>query len=126
MDALEARHDKKATAALAKHETAAEKAAKKGRPAPDRPNLSRPVLPPQPTTAGKAFEEHRYSRKAARVKRRMLKREGNLEVRFEKADARYLRKVRRKVRRLANKLDDPDFVSEHPLLRPDPATGDTP
>ena len=38
------------------------------------------------------------------------------EVRFEKADARRHQRLERKVRRIARRLDDPDFVAEHPLL----------
>ena len=60
---------------------------------------------------------HKWAKKAGRFRARMVRRQGDLEVKFEKADARRLRKVRRKVAKLARRLDDPEFVKEHPLLQ---------
>ncbi len=114
---LEAASAKEHARALAAHEKAARKAEKKGQPAPPAPRASKPDLPPEPQPIPILLADHRWSKKAARTRRRMAKRQGNLEVKFERADARKLRKLERKVRAIARKLDDPEFIEEHPLLR---------
>ncbi|MES2155708.1 MAG: hypothetical protein V4510_11285 [bacterium] len=93
------------------------KAEKKGRPIPEKPILAAPALPAEAVQGKPVLAEHKWAKRAARYRRRMVRKQGNLEVRFEKADARYLRRIRRKVGKLARKLDDPEFVAEHPLLR---------
>ncbi len=101
---------------LKKHTKAAAKARKKGLPEPAAPrapaldNGQAPLLTPL------LLADHKWNAKAQRFRRRRVREQGDLEVRFEKQDARYLAKVRRKVQRIARKMDDPDFVSEHPLL----------
>jgi len=109
--------------AMEKWQKAKAKAEKKGRPVPPQPVAGAASLPAEPVQQAPALAEHRWSKKAARFRRRMVKRQGNLEVKFEKADARYLRRIRRKVARIARKLEDEAFVAEHPLLRAEPAAG---
>ncbi len=75
-----------------------------------RDNGKEPVLQPL------LLADHRWAKKAAGYRRRRVRQQGNLEVAFEKKEARYLAKLQRKVQRIARKLDDPDFVVEHPLL----------
>lgn len=105
------------TRAIEKWEKEAAKASKKGRPVPPQPVTTAPALPPEPTGTAPRLADHRWAKKATRFRKRMVKRQGNLEVKFEKADARYLRKIRRKVTKIGRKIDDPAFVNEHPLLR---------
>jgi Skp family chaperone for outer membrane proteins len=111
---MKAAHDKQMERALAKHGKAAAKAAKKGLPAPKRPVLPEPDYPPVPKPRTVRLEDHKLAKKAAKFRAKCVRKQGDLEVKFEKADARRLRKVRRKVQRLAR---DPDFVREHPLLK---------
>jgi hypothetical protein len=105
------------TRAIEKWEKEAAKASKKGRPVPPQPVATAPALPPEPTPTAPRLADHRWAKKATRFRKRMVKKQGDLEVKFEKADARYLRKVRRKVTKIGRKIDDPSFVNEHPLLR---------
>jgi hypothetical protein len=114
---LEAAHAKQVERAGKRHAKEAARAARKGLPAPKRPVVAEPDYPDEPQPVPIPLAGHRWSRKAARYRARMVRRQGDLEVRFEKADARRLRKVRRKVHKLARKLDDPEFVKEHPLLQ---------
>jgi hypothetical protein len=99
------------------HAKAMATAQKKGLPPPKRPHLPEPDYPEEPRLEPVPLAGHKWAKKAGRFRARMVRRQGDLEVKFEKADARRLRKVRRKVARFARKLDDPDFASEHPLLR---------
>lgn len=92
------------------------RAQKKGLAEPERPFIAAPDLPPEPRLAATPLAGTRLGKKAERFRRKMAKRQGNLEVKFEKADARRLSKVERKVDKLARKLDDPAFVAEHPML----------
>lgn len=114
---MEKAHGKQLERAMAKHEKAAAKARKKGQPVPEKPVLPKPDYPDEPELVPIALAEHKWAKKSARFRARMVRKQGDLEVKFEKADARRLRKVRRKVAKLARKLDDPEFVAEHPLLR---------
>ncbi len=100
-----------------KHAKEARKAEKKGLPVPKAPRPEAAQLPPAPALVALPLASHRLGKKSERFRRRMAKRQGNLEVKFERADARHLAKLERKVRKLARKLDDPTFVDEHPLLR---------
>lgn len=113
---LEAKADAEHAKATKAHEKAAKKAAKRGAGPPSTPTRAAPTLPPEPQGVEIPLASHRWSKKAARFRRRGVKKQGNLEVKFEKKDARYLASLRRKVQKAARKLDDPDFVSEHPLL----------
>jgi hypothetical protein len=114
---LRSLHAKKAKRAAGKHQKALAKARKKGRPDPEAPSLPEPDYPAEPVLAASPLSEHRWNRKADRYRRRMARKQGNLEVKFEKADARRLHKVRRKVQKLARKFNDPEFVAHHPLLQ---------
>jgi hypothetical protein len=114
---LKATHRKQVARADEKHAKAVAKAEKKGRPAPPAPSIPEPQYPGDPTPQAKALGQHRWSKKAARFRRRMLKRQANLEVRFEKADTRYRARLVRKVGRIGRKIDDDEFVKEHPLLK---------
>lgn len=114
---IQAAHAKLQKRADEKWEKQRAKAERKGRPVPPQPVMAAPDLPPQPVAAAPLLAGHKWAKKAARFRRRMVKRQGNLEVKFEKADVRYLGRVRRKVGRIARKLDDAEFVAEHPLLR---------
>lgn len=110
------KHTKAVDAARAKWQKAATKARRRGRPEPEPPTESAFSAPREPQLGALLLADHRWSKKAARRRKRMAKKQGNLEVRFEKKDARMLASVRRKVQKKAKKLDDPDFVSEHPML----------
>jgi hypothetical protein len=114
---LEAAHRKAVERAAERHAKAAAKAAKKGRPEPVALAIDAPAQSPEPVLVPLTLATHRWAKRAARYRRRMEKRQGNLEVRFERQDARYLARLRGKVNRIARKLDDPTFVAEHPLLR---------
>lgn len=116
---MAAAHAKQVERALEKWQKASKKAEKKGLAVPQRPVLPEPDYPEEPEPRTILLAEHKWSKKAARFRARRVKEQGNLEVRFEKADARHLARLRRKVQRMARKLDDPDFVAEHPLLRTD-------
>jgi hypothetical protein len=114
---MEKAHAKKVERLSAQHEKAAAKARKKGQPVPPKPVVAKPDYPEEPALAPIALAEHKWAKRSARFRARMVRKQGDLEVKFEKADARRLRKVRRKVQRLARRLDDPEFVAEHPLLQ---------
>ena len=114
---MAAAHAKQVERSLERWQKDVKKANKKGLEPPERPVVPEPDYPEEPEPATILLADHKWSKKAARFRARRVKEQGNLEVRFEKADARHLAKLRRKVRRMARKLDDPDFVAEHPLLR---------
>jgi hypothetical protein len=114
---MKAAHGAQVERAGKQHAKAAAKAAKKGLPAPKRPVVPEPDYPDEPGLAAIPLATHKWAKKAARFRARRVRKQGDLEVKFEKADARRLAKVRRKVQRLARKLDDPEFVAEHPLLK---------
>ncbi|MEA3191381.1 MAG: hypothetical protein QOD77_1963 [Thermoplasmata archaeon] len=118
---LQAKQAKAVAAAKEAHAKAVAKAQRKDRPIPAAPDLPVLALPPKPEPRPVRLAEHRWAKKAARFRRRRVREQGNLEVKFERRDARYLAKLARKVRRIARKLDDPDFVAQHPLLRDGPA-----
>lgn len=113
---IEAAHAKKVEREMGKWEKAAKKAEKKGQPVPAKPQLGAPELPPEPTMTGIRLEDHKWNKKALKFRKKMVKKQGNLEVKFEKADAKELRKVQKKVQKIARKIDDPDFLEEHPLV----------
>lgn len=112
----EERHAKRSSKLLAAWEKDVKKADKRGEAAPAKPDVGQPDLPAKPELQKILLADHKWQKKADRVRRRMVKKQGNLEVRFEKKDARRLAKVRRKVQKIARKIDDPEFASEHPLL----------
>ncbi len=114
---MKSAHESAQDRAFASWEKQVAKAQKKGTTAPPKPTVAEPDYAPEPQLQEIALADHRWSKKAGRYRRRMVRKQGNLEVRFEKADTRMLRKVRRKVQRVARKLDDPAFVAEHPLLQ---------
>jgi hypothetical protein len=115
---LKRAHAKAVERAQERHEKAVKKAAKKGRVVDTPlPHIAAPALPAEPQPKPLTLADHRWSRRAARHRKRMQKRQATLEVRFERADARYQDRLRRRVQRLARKLDDPAFVSEHPMLQ---------
>lgn len=95
----------------------AAKARKKGLDAPERPAVPEPDYPAEPALEAMPLAGHRWAKKAAKFRAKKVREQGDLEVKFEKADARRLAKVRRKVQKVARKLDDPEFVAEHPLLK---------
>lgn len=107
--------------ALAAWEKDVRKAQKKGQALPPRPTVPEPDYPAEPDEQGIALADHKWATKAERFRAKMVRKQGDLEVKFEKADLRYLRKLRRKIGRLARKLDDPTFIDEHPLLKADGA-----
>ncbi|HLF16486.1 MAG TPA: hypothetical protein VI796_03530 [Candidatus Thermoplasmatota archaeon] len=114
---MEKAHEAQSAQAKARWEKETRRAERKGLPAPTAPHLEEPDYPTEPKAARLTLKDHRYGRKAARFRRRSVRRQGNLEVRFEKADARRLRRLRLKVQRVARRLEDPEFVAEHPLLQ---------
>lgn len=110
---LEARHAKQAAKAAALQEKLVARARKKGLPEPEAPELPAPTPPPEPALQATPLAGHRWARKVARFRKRMLRKQGNLEVRFERADARRQLKLKRKVQRLARDIEDPEFVAQH-------------
>lgn len=116
---MAAAHAKQVERALEKWQKQVKKADKKGLAAPPRPVIPEPDYPEEPEVEATLLADHKWSKKAARFRARRVREQGDLEVKFEKADARHLAKLRRKVQRLARKLDDPTFVNEHPLLKAD-------
>lgn len=113
---MKAAHAAQVERAGKRHAKEAAKARKKGLAAPKRPVVPEPDYPAQPEQEAIPLASHKWARKAARFRAKKVREQGDLEVKFEKADARRLRKVRRKVQKLARKLDDPEFAKEHPLL----------
>ncbi len=109
-------HDAKVTKATEKWKKQAARAEKKGKPVPEAPAFSDPDYPREPSLDRLLLADHKWNKKAQRFRRKQMKRQGNLEVKYEKKEARLLRKVRRRVDKVARKLDDPDFAAEHPLL----------
>jgi hypothetical protein len=71
-----------------RHAKLTKKAQKRGEPIPRAPNAEVPQLPPEPQLKPVLLADHKWSKRSARFRRRMEKRQGNLEVRFERADAR--------------------------------------
>jgi hypothetical protein len=114
---LKASHASQVERAQKAWEKASAKAAKKGQPAPKRPTIAEPDYPAEPLLEPIALADHRWARKAARYRARRVRKQGNLEVKFEKADARHHENLKRTVQKLARKLDDPEFVAAHPLLQ---------
>lgn len=113
-------HARNQKRALESWEKVAAKARKKGKPVPPQPVAAAPELPAEPKQGRVLLADHKWAKKAARFRKRMQRKQGDLEVKFEKADARYLARLRRKVGRIGRKLDDPEFAREHPLLRGEP------
>ncbi len=113
---MQAAHEAKVQKATQKWEKAAARAQKKDKPVPEKPVFPEPDYPPEPSQDRLLLADHRWNKKAERRRRKAVKKQGNLEVKFERKEARLLRKVRRKVEKIARKLDDPDFAAEHPLL----------
>ncbi len=113
---LEAKHEKRLAKQMQAWEKAVKKAEKRGEAAPPKPSTAGPDLPDKPELQKILLADHKWQKKAERKQRRMVRKQGNLEVRFEKKDARRLAKVRRKVHKIAKQIDDPEFVNEHPLL----------
>lgn len=111
-----AAHEKQVAKANEAWEKEAKKARKRGQPEPEKPVLADPDLPERPGKVAIALEEHKWSRKADRRRGRMDRKNQRLQAKFDAADAKRRRKVMRKVKRAAKKLDDPEFVAEHPLL----------
>lgn len=114
---LEKAHGAKSDRELKKWEKEARRAEKKGLAAPPEPTRTGPDLPEAPEPGGVLLVDHKWARKAAKFRAKKVREQGDLEVKFEKADARHLHNVQRKVRKLAKRLDDPEFVAEHPLLQ---------
>jgi hypothetical protein len=110
---MEARQQAKVDKALALHEKLLARARKKGLPEPEAPELPELALPAEPALQARPLAGHRWAKREARFRRRMLRKQGNLEVKFEKADARQRLKLRRKVEKLARNLGDADFVAQH-------------
>ncbi len=115
----EARHEKRSAKLLAAWEKASKKAAKRGEAAPPKPEIGEPDVPAKPEIQKVLLADTKLQKRADRMRSRMVKKQGNLDVRFEKKDARRLAKVRRKVNKIARKIDDPEFAEEHPLLTGD-------
>jgi hypothetical protein len=99
------------------HGKAVAKAQKKGVAPPKRPVIPTPDYPEEPALVPIPLSTHKWAKKAGKFRAKMVRKQGDLEVKFEKADARQLRKIRRKVAKVARKLDDPEFVDAHPLLK---------
>jgi hypothetical protein len=110
---LEAKHEKAVEKESALHTKLLARARKKGLPDPEPPVLASPELPPEPTPQAIPLSSHRWQKKADRFQRRMAKKQGNLEVQFEKADARKQAKLKRKVAKLSRDLGDAEFVAHH-------------
>jgi len=104
--------------ALAKWEKQVKKAEKKEQPVPEKPEVPEPAYPPEPKPGRALVADHpRFFKKVQKCRAKAVKQQGDLEVKFEKADAKMLRKVKKKVLKIARKLDDEEFAESHPLLR---------
>ena len=113
---LRADHEQRVEKAVAKWEKQKAKAEKKGRPAPDKPDLPAPDYGEKPEPHPIALADHKLAKRAAKFRQKMERKQGTLEVKYEKADVRRRRRAIKKMRKLARKLDDPDFVEHHPML----------
>ena len=112
-------HAKRLAREEEKWKKAVRKAERKGLSPPPRPQVPEPDYPPEPQLRPIPLASHRWAKKAKRHRARRVREQGDLEVRFERQEARYLHRVRRKAQRLAREVDDPHFVREHPLLMGD-------
>ncbi|MCA1811998.1 MAG: hypothetical protein LC623_08320 [Halobacteriales archaeon] len=110
---LEAKRHKKVEREQTLHAKLVARARKKGLPEPEPLQVGPPELPPQPAPRPRPLAEHRWARKAARQRKRMLRKQGNLEVRFERADARKQLQLQRKVEKLSRDIGDAGFVAQH-------------
>lgn len=113
---MQAAYEAKVKRATGKWEKQAARAQRKDKPVPEKPSFPRPDYPVEPTGDRLLLAEHKWNRKAQRFRARRLKQQGDLEVKAEKKEARLLHKVRKRVEKVARRLDDPDFAAEHPLL----------
>ena len=102
--------------AMEKWQKVEAKAAKKGKPVPPQPMLKEPDYPSPPVQKSVLLAHHKLNKKQTKLRAKMKKLKGDLEVKYENRDAKRLEKIRRKVQRVAAKLDDPQFAAEHPLL----------
>ncbi len=91
-------------------------AAKTGTPPPPKPEPPRFEMPPKPQRETIPLAGHRWQKRADRYRARMDRRAMRIETRYDRADERHLAKLRRKVKRVARRLDDDEFLQEHPLL----------
>lgn len=116
---IEKAHANKVQRLTERHEKQVARAQKKGLAAPPPPSVPAAQFPDQPTLQAVPLSDHKLQKKVDRAWRHAHKKRGNLEVRYERKEARKLHQIRKRVRRVARKIDDPDFVREHPLLQGD-------
>ncbi len=109
-------HAKREAKAMEKWEKARAKAEKKNRPVPPQPSIAAPAYPDEPKLQAVNLEDHKWSKRVEKARKKAVRTRGDLDVKFEKEDAKHLLKVQRKVRKIAKKIDDPEFIAEHPLL----------
>ncbi len=104
--------------AMNEYRKAAKKAAKKGESAPKQPVMAHPELPPEPQFESIDVDTHpRGSRKKQRILDRASQNEARAEANYERLRAKKLDVTQRKLAKLAEAIDDPAFVDEHPMLR---------
>lgn len=112
----EAEHAKVIAKEEARWQRAAKKAEKKGKAVPDKPELGEAKLPPKPERQEIPLVSHSWQEKADRFREKMEAKEEKIRAQFEAKRGRQLRKLKRRVQKLMRKLDDDEFVDEHPLL----------
>lgn len=110
---LKAVHQKQLERARERHAKDVKRAAKKGLPTPAMATVPQPDLAPEPRLERIPLAEHRFAKRSERYRRRMAKKQGNLEVQFERADALQQARLVKRVTKLARKLDDPEFIADH-------------
>lgn len=95
----------------------AKKARKKGLPEPKEPSRPDMDLPPEPTEEHIRIDDHPWVAKKEKILAKEDKAQEKAEARYEKAHAKRLDAMHRKMAKLADKIDDPGFIKEHPILR---------
>lgn len=115
---LEAKAANDHNKAMNDYRKAAKKAAKKGEAAPKQPSMAQPDLPPEPQMDSVDVDEHpRFAKKKQRILDRASKSEERAEANYQRLHAKKMEATQRKLAKLAEDIDDPAFVNEHPMLK---------
>lgn len=95
----------------------AKKARKKGLPEPKEPKAPSVDLPPEPKEERILLDDHPWAAKKEKLLDKADAAQEKAEARYEKQRAKRLAAMQRKMAKMADKIDDPAFVEEHPLLK---------
>ncbi len=93
------------------------RAIKKGTAVPPEPQLDAVDYPPEPERVEQDLVDHSWANKAIKFQSRMEARTERMQASYDRARERRLKAIKKRLQRIANKLDDPAFVDEHPLLK---------